>query len=121
MIKFLTKHFKKISMSTIDEVDVCYTIDSDTDNRMIIDLKHETGDTVWVADYYYDTFYPCKHPGKIEVIEIKISDKCRNIYCWVNIDYGGEIRVEVYPEKMCFRSYDECVKWCDEYNARPTF
>lgn len=124
MLKFIKKlltNKSQTSTSRSDEVESLYTINSSIDNRIIIHAKYEVGNEVWVADYFYDTFYPCRHPGKIEVIEIKISDKCRNIYYWININYGGEIRVEAYPETTCFGSYDECVKWCDEYNTRSAF
>jgi hypothetical protein len=85
-------------------------------NQVIIDPKYKIGDTVWFADYFYDTFYPCKYSAEIFEIEVSITKTQQVIYYWLSIDYNGNITSEKYSEEACFASYEECTKWCDEHN-----
>lgn len=85
-------------------------------NTITVDAKYNIGDKVWFTDYFYDTFYPCKYPGKINEIEIEITETQQIIYYWVEIDYHGHNEFEKYSEQACFGSYEECTKWCEERN-----
>lgn len=85
-------------------------------NRIIVDTKYNVGDEIWFTDYFYDTFYPCKHPGKIDEIEISITSNQRGVYYWIVVDYEDGINYKKYAEAVCFGSYEECAKWCEKHN-----
>lgn len=85
-------------------------------NEIQISAKYFIGDEVWFTDYIYDTYYPCKYPGKIYEIEVEINNTQKIISYWMWIDYNGDKRCEKYSESACFYSYEECTKWCDERN-----
>jgi hypothetical protein len=84
--------------------------------KLDMTTKYNIGDTVWFADYFYDTFYPCKYPGIISEVEIEITKTQQIISYWVVIDYDGNKEVQKYTEVACFATYEECTKWCDERN-----
>ena len=85
-------------------------------NRIIIDAKHSIGDKIWFTDYFYDEFSPCKYYGEINEIEVEITESKQKIYYWVVVDYNGSKEYEKYAEEMCFSTYEECTKWCNEHN-----
>lgn len=84
--------------------------------ELSIKTKYRIGDTVWFADYIYDTVYPCEHAGKIEGIEITITDKGQRTFYRMSVDCGEYSRYEEHQECMCFGSYEECTKWCEARN-----
>ncbi len=81
-----------------------------------INTKYNIGDTVWFADYIYDTHYPSKYSGTVREIEIEISETQQLISYWVIVDYNGNKELEQYSERACFATYEECIKWCKEHN-----
>lgn len=85
-------------------------------HNISIEAKYNIGDKVWFTDYCYDTFYPCKYCGEIYEMEIEITKTQKIIYYWIVVDYNGSKEYEKYSEAMCFASYEECTKWCDERN-----
>lgn len=102
-----------MTQSINEEVATLYNL---SPNRIIVDAKYNIGDEVWFADYFYDTFYPCKHPGKIDEIEISITSNQMGVYYWIAVDYEDGIGYEKYSETACFGSYEECAEWCDKRN-----
>ena len=80
--------------------------------------KYNIGDEIWFAYYVYDSFLPCKYSGKICAIHIEITEAQQSIYYTVSVDYGDGISLEKYAERVCFPTYEECTKWCEEYNAK---
>lgn len=84
--------------------------------KLDITTKYNIGDTVWFTDYFYDTFYPIRYPGVIYEIDIEITKTQRLISYWIEVDYDGNKEFEKYAEVVCFASYEECTKWCDERN-----
>ena len=76
-----------------------------------INTKFNVGDTVYIADHYYD-FYPINEPGTIK--NILIDGDINKI----RIDY--EIEQDIFvvrvPEEWTFDSYAQCTKWCEEHN-----
>ena len=79
--------------------------------KININTKYNIGDTVYVADHYYD-FYPISTPGIIE--NILIDGDINKI----RIDYiiQQDIFTVSVPEEWVFPSYAECTKWCEEHN-----
>lgn len=86
--------------------------------NIAINTKYDVGDTIWFADYFYDTFFPCKCPAKISEINIEIDERSQIIYYWTTVDYGEGIVVEKFSEAACFHTYEECTKWCEEQNKK---
>ena len=85
-------------------------------NKINIKTKYNIEDKVWFADYFYDTFYPCKYSGEIFEISIEITKTHQHICYWMIVDYGDCIRHEKHYENECFNSYEECTKWCNKRN-----
>jgi hypothetical protein len=85
-------------------------------NRITIDAKYDIGDEVWFVDYYYDMFFPVKYSGKVNEIEIEITESQQSIYYWIIVNYDGNIEYEKYAEAACFSSYEECEEWCKKKN-----
>lgn len=81
-----------------------------------VETKFNVGDEVWVADYFYDTVYPSKHTFKVSEINIEIDASQLIIYYWVTMDAGDCKTIDKYSESVCFSTYEECTKWCDEHN-----
>lgn len=84
--------------------------------KLDIVTKYNIGDTVWFADYVYDTFYPCEYPGIISEIEVEITTTQQIISYWMAVDFNGNKEFEKYTEVDCFTTYEECTKWCNERN-----
>jgi small-conductance mechanosensitive channel len=77
----------------------------------LIKTQYNIGDTVYIADCYYD-FYANQKPYIIKEILIDI-----NSYS-TSIQYEVEQEGYVYqiPESWVFATYEECIKWCEEHN-----
>lgn len=84
--------------------------------KTAIETKFNIGDAVWFADYYYDTFYPCKYHGEIYEVNIEITKTQMLISYWMTVNYKNSREYEKYSECACFRSYEECAEWCDKRN-----
>lgn len=85
-------------------------------NDINVKTKYKIGDQIWFADYFHDTFCPCKYYGEIYEINIEIDKNQTCIYYWVVVDYNGNKEFEKYSENACFATYEECTKWCEEHN-----
>lgn len=85
---------------------------------IVVNTKYNINDTVWFADYFYDTCYPCKYPAKISEINININESRLAAVYLLAIDYGDGITLEKCAEKFCFPTYEECTKWCEEQNKK---
>ena len=81
-----------------------------------INTKYNIGDEVWFADYVYDTFYPCKYSGKITEIDIEVANEQICVLYWVSVECDGYRIYEEYSEDVCFGTYEECTKWCENRN-----
>ena len=79
--------------------------------KVTIDTKFNVGDTVYIADHYYD-FYASSEPCIIRDVLIDINSKR------THIAYEVEQKDFTYrvPETWTFASYDECAQWCDLKN-----
>ena len=76
--------------------------------RFTIETKFNVGDTVYIADHYYD-FYASKTPHIITDISIKVS----TLGAGARYEIDG---VDWLPRNWVFKTYEECVKWCEERN-----
>ena len=87
-------------------------------NILTINTKLKVNDEVYLAYYFYDTYYPCRRSGRVSEIQIKIGETAQTIEYRVAVDCNGEIFYEQIPERRCFATYEECDKWCEEHNKR---
>ena len=83
-----------------------------------LNIKHNINDEVYLAYYFYDTYYPCKRSGRVSEIQIRIDETEQKVEYRVAIDCNGEICYEQMPERRCFATYKECNEWCEEHNKR---
>ena len=81
--------------------------------KLTIDTKFNVGDTVYVADYYYD-FYTVSKP--CVVTEIRIIINSVNTYVSYIIMDDNNIYI-TKSELYLFRSYDECAAYCKSHNC----
>lgn len=78
---------------------------------MIINTKHNIGDTVYVAQNYHE-LYACPQPHT--VTDVLISGNTRHIGIRYETICNGNI--ETFHENWVFSTYEDCVKWCEKYN-----
>ena len=81
-----------------------------------IETKFNIGDDVWIASYCYDTYYPSKHPFKVNEINIEVDSSQLIVYYWGTMETVDWTDVSKYAESACFSTYEECTKWCEEHN-----
>ena len=86
--------------------------------NIVVNTKYNINDTVWFADYFYDTFFPCKYPAKISEINIDVDENKQAVHYWTTVDYGNGTSLVRQSEDACFNTYEECTKWCDEQNKK---
>ena len=79
--------------------------------KTTIETKFNVGDTVYVADHYYD-FYANHKPYIVRDVLVDINSKRTLISYDVEQD---EFTYRV-PETWVFVTYEECSKWCDGHN-----
>lgn len=79
--------------------------------KFTIDTKFNIGDTIYVADHYYD-YYASHMPYTITDIVVNINN--RDIRTMYYVAQGEH--TECLPENWCFGTYTECAKWCEEHN-----
>lgn len=79
--------------------------------RLVTETKYNVGDTVYIADHYYD-FYANRQPYTI--IDVLINVNSRRTFVQYEVEQDG-ISYRV-PEDWTFATYEECVKWCEEHN-----
>jgi hypothetical protein len=76
-----------------------------------IKTKFNIGDTVYIADHYYD-FYANSAPCLITDVLIDINSRRTRIsYEVEQADFTYRI-----PEEWAFASYEDCAQWCDARN-----
>ena len=79
--------------------------------KITIETKFNVGDTVYIADHYYD-FYANHEPYIIKDILIDVRNCRRHIV--YEVEQGDYIYC--VPEDWTFTTYKECAKWCEEHN-----
>lgn len=77
-----------------------------------IQTNFSIGDEVWIPDVYED-WYPIKSVYYIDKIDVGISSKGKEVFYTVKDKQG---KIHEYPDRLCFKSYDECKQWCDNKN-----
>ena len=77
----------------------------------LIETKFNIGDTVYIADHYYD-FYANSEPCLITDVLIDINSRRTRISYEVK---QGDF-THLITEALVFDSYDECAKWCEARN-----
>lgn len=82
--------------------------------RINIETKFNIGDTVYVTDYYNDTYHASKRRCIINYIDVHVVPNLVVIYSVTYKDWGT---TSEYVEHMLFATYEECQKWCDERNC----
>ena len=79
--------------------------------KAAVESKFNVGDTVYIADHYYD-FYASHLPCVVCDILININSKRTHIsYEVEQDDYMYRV-----PEEWTFATYEECARWCEENN-----
>ena len=76
-----------------------------------VKTKFNIGDVVYIAKHYYD-LYACKEPRIIT--DILFCGNARFMNIRYELAYNGS--TEILPETWVFGSYEDCTKWCEEYN-----
>ena len=87
--------------------------------RKWINIKSQfnIGDTIWVADYYYDDWFISNKDGYlIYGIEAYINENTQHVNYLMKDIINNTI--SKHPSHHCFGSYDECKQWCDKENKQ---
>ena len=79
--------------------------------KTIIETKFNVGDTVYIADHYYD-FYANMAPYIVKAILIDVNSRRTHISYEVE---QGDTTYRI-PECWTFTTYEECAEWCDKEN-----
>lgn len=79
--------------------------------KITAETKFNVGDTVYIADHYYD-FYANHKPYIVSDVLIDINSKRMHI----SYDVDQDDFTYSVPEEWVFATYEECTKWCDEHN-----
>ena len=79
-----------------------------------ISTKFNVGDTVYVTDYYHDTYHASKRRCIINYINVYAAPTLDVVYSVIDKDLNIIID---YAESMLFSTYEECQNWCDKKNC----
>ena len=86
-------------------------------NWINVKSKFNIGDTVWVADYYYDDWFISNEDGYLICgIEAYINENTQHVNYVIKDITNNTISKQ--PSHHCFGSYDECKQWCDKENKQ---
>ena len=81
--------------------------------KLNIDTNFDIGDIVYAADHYYD-YYANHRPYVVTDIVVNVNNDSTRTMCGVERD-GVANR---FPEEWLFRTYEECLQWCEAQNKR---
>jgi hypothetical protein len=77
-----------------------------------VETKFNVGDTVYIADNYYD-FYANQTPCIVKDVLIDVN---RRRTC-ISYEVEQEDFTYMVPESWMFATYEECEKWCEKQNG----
>lgn len=79
--------------------------------KVTADTKFNIGDAVYATEPY-EVYWPNKTPYIVVGITVHMNENVTRIVYTINQDYI----ITTVSEEFLFATYEECMKWCKEYN-----